>query len=365
MSTHHFHAHGGTPERDIERLGIKTGPVLDFSVNISPLGPPEKIINAWRELAPEIRFYPSIEGDGIVRFYQERFGLPQESILAGNGSTELIYLVPRALDLKRVTIIVPSFHDYTRASELAAAKIVPLSLSADNYFEPLDLEIIGQILEQSDALFLGNPNNPTGTTYSAEMLLQIADNFTEKWILVDEAFVQFMDDYRSATLMTNERLRPNILVFHSLTKFYAIPGLRLGCVISLPDTIARLRPFKEPWTVNRIAEKVAVLLIDCREYDETLRQLIQYERTSVHTRIKGINGIQTFIPSANFFLAKWTATNNLDDLLKSLLSEGLYVRDCRNFPGLEANYFRFAIRCPKDNDRLLSALKKCTRKYYV
>jgi len=363
MNKHHFHRHGGMPESDFKRLGLKTSPVLDFSVNISPLGPPEKIIKAWNELASEMAMYPSIDGKGIVHFYQERFGLPQESIIAGNGSTELIYLVPRALNLKRVAVVVPSFHDYIRASQLARAKIIPLRLTAETGFGPLDFERLSNGLLRSDALFLGNPNNPTGTTFSVDTLLQLAEDFPDKWILVDEAFIQFLDQYQEVTLITKKRLRPNILVFHSLTKFYALPGLRLGCVVGHPKAISPLRHFKEPWTVNRIAEKVAVRLIDCRNYDNKLRELIRGERMRVYTRIQKINGVQTSNPLANFFLAQWSATTDLDDLLRSLLSKGLYVRDCRNFPGLEANYFRFAVRGPKDNDHLLSAIEKCAQKY--
>ena len=363
MNKHYVHQHGGMPEIDVARLGIKAGLLLDFSVNISPLGPPKEILSAWKKLAPEIEIYPNIEGDGIIRFYQERFGLSRESILAGNGSTELIYLVPRALNLKSIAVVVPSYHDYTRASQLVAAETIPLRLTEENGFRPLDCESLSNGLVRCDALFLGNPNNPTGTVFPVDTVLQLAENFPNKWILVDEAFIQFLDQYQKVSLIRKERIRSNILVFHSLTKFYALPGLRLGCVIGHPETISLLRHFKEPWTVNRIAEKVAILLIDCQGYDEELRQLIRGERVRMYDRIQRINGVRTFLPSANFFLAQWTATPDLDDLLKGLLFEGLYVRDCRNFTGLGANYFRFSVRCSKDNDRLLSSLEKSSKKY--
>ena len=146
-----------------------------------------------------------------------------------------------------------------------------------------------------------------------------------------------------------------------MTKFYALAGLRLGAVIGHPKTIAQLQAFKEPWTINIVAEKLASVLLRCLEYEETTRELISSERQRLHSLLRTIPGIRVFNPTANFFLAQWTSTENLDDLLFALLLKGLYVRDCRNFEGLEQNYFRFAIRTPPENDHLCDALVDITK----
>ena len=353
------HVHGGDPELEFQRLGLAPREVLDFSVNVSPLGVPLEVQSIWNQLCREVSRYPSVDGRGIVRYYQERFGLDPEQVLAGNGSTELIYLAPRALALEKVAVISPSFHDYSRASHAAGARLAALDLRAENCFAPPQAAALEEALAGADGLFLGNPNNPTGTVFPRKLLLDLAAAFPNKWLLVDEAFVQFLDQPESVTLITQQTPAPNILVFHSLTKFFALPGLRLGAAVGHPDAIARFRPIKEPWSVNRIAEKVALQLIGCADYERRLTQLISGERPRVFDQLRILAGIEPFPPSANFVLCRWVWTSELNNLLHCLLGAGVYVRDCRNFPGLEDNFFRMAIRGPEENDRLLSLLRTC------
>jgi threonine-phosphate decarboxylase len=357
------HIHGGDPERELKRFGIDAREILDFSVNVSPLGVPPEIKAVWNELWKEIESYPTVDGEGVVHYYQERFALDPAKVLAGNGSTEFIYLAPRALALQKVVVINPSFHDYTRACLAAGAELIPVELEPAAGFAPPDMAVLEKALARGDGLFLGNPNNPTGTVFPRQTLLDLATTFPTKWLLVDEAFVQFLDQPDSVSLVKEEPQPANILIFHSLTKFYALPGLRLGAVVGHPDTISRLRPLKEPWSVNRVAEKVALKLIGCADYEEDLTQLIRQERPRVFGRIREISGFQAFEPAANFLLARWTLTNNLDDFLSFMLRSGIHFRDCRNFPGLEDNFFRMAIRQPGENDRVLSLMRSCSDHY--
>jgi threonine-phosphate decarboxylase len=359
MAREREHIHGGDPEREMQRLGLAPRPVLDFSVNLSPLGVPEEIKSIWNDLSGEIESYPTVDGRGVVRYYERRFGLDPAQILAGNGSTESIYLAPRALGLRKVVVINPSFHDYTRASQVAGAELVPLELEASAGFAAPDISVLKKALARGDGLFVGNPNNPTSTVFPRELLLELAENFPSKWLLVDEAFVQFLDQPDTISLIKQEPPLANILVFHSLTKFFALPGLRLGGVVGHPDSISRLRHLKEPWSVNRIAEKVALKLIDCGDYEKELANLIRQERPRVFNTLKRIAGFQPFEPAANFLLARWTLTDELDDFLHFMMRSGIHLRDCRNFPGLEDNYFRMAIRSPGENDRVLSLMQDC------
>jgi threonine-phosphate decarboxylase len=361
--THHEHIHGGDPERELKRLGIATREVLDFSVNVSPLSVPTEVKSIWNELVDEIDRYPSVDGQGVLRYYQEKFRLNPEQVLAGNGSTEFIYLTPRALDLQKVAVINPSFHDYTRASLAAGAEPISVQLGIEQGFAPPDFTVLEQALSRTDAIFLGNPNNPTGTVFPRQLLLDLATAFPEKWLLVDEAFVQFLSQPGKISLIGQTPPPRNILVFHSLTKFFALPGLRLGAVIGHPDAISRIRPLKEPWSVNRVAEKVALQLISCVEYEKQLSQLIRQERSKVFSRLQDLNGFQAFEPSANFVLVRWTQTDDLDDLLRFLLKSGIHLRDCRNFPGLQDDFFRMAIRRPEENDRVLSVMQRCAEYY--
>ena len=353
------HIHGGNPERELKRLGLAPRQVLDFSVNVSPLGVPQEIRAIWNDLFREIERYPTVDGRGVVHYYETRFGLDPAQILPGNGSTESIYLVPRGLGLRKVVVINPSFHDYTRASLVAGAELIPVELKVADGFAPPDMSVLEEALASSDGLFVGNPNNPTGTVFPRQLLLDLAATFPTKWLLVDEAFVQFLDQPHAISLINEQPATGNILIFHSLTKFFALPGLRLGAVVGHPDIISRLRQLKEPWSVNRIAEKVALKLIDCADYEEKLANLIRRERPRVYSRLKNIAGFQPFEPAANFLLTRWTQTDELDDFLLFMMGSGIHLRDCRNFPGLEDNFFRMAIRRPEENDRVLSLMQSC------
>ena len=349
------HRHGGDPEADFHRFGLPEKPVKDFSVNLNPLGPPGIILDQWMDLFGAVEGYPSVEGVGVAGYYKKRFGIPGENVLAANGSTEMIYLIPRVLRFKKVAIVTPSFHDYERASLAAGAEVSTVPLSMANDFELPALTKIAEILRHNDAVWIGRPNNPTGGLFLKEHILELAEMFPEKWFIVDEAFIQFVEDWEEKTLLKGNCL-PNILVLHSLTKFYALAGLRIGALIGDKELIARLRKNKEPWTVNGIADRVAPLLSDCEGYEQQTMSLVSRERVRIYRQLYKLTRVRPFPSTVNFFLCQWKGSEDLDDLIRHLLENGIYIRDCRNFTGLERGFFRFGIRSVEDNDRLLGLL---------
>ena len=345
--------HGGTPRLDMIRLGVPVGPVLDFSVNLNPLGPPAIIKEKWGELFEEIEQYPSVEGDGVARYYQTISGIFPNNFLAGNGSTELIYLIPRVLKFKRVAVLTPSFHDYERASLLEGAKVVKCPLFPhDDFAFPTEDRLI-EVLQNVDALWIARPNNPTGNLFPRKLVLELVRMFPDKWFIIDEAFIQFLDDWKKNSFLA-QGPKTNLLVLNSLTKFYAVAGLRLGGLMGSRKVISRLKKAKEPWTINGIADRVASLLIQCADYDDETRLVVREESKRVFMGLKDLDGVIPFSTSANFILCQWVRTGDLDDLLGYLLSNGSYMRDCRNFPGLEENFFRMGLKTAEDNDRFLS-----------
>ncbi|MBW1806049.1 MAG: aminotransferase class I/II-fold pyridoxal phosphate-dependent enzyme, partial [Deltaproteobacteria bacterium] len=225
MENNEEYKHGGSPLKDLMRFGFDVRDVLDFSVNLNPLGPPELIKHRWMELLKSIQEYPSIEGDGISLYYRKKFRIPSRNFLSGNGSTEMIYLLPRVLRFRQVAVITPSYHDYERASLLAGAKVVRYPLNKDEDFSSPDVDEMVEAVKDVDALWVGRPNNPTGSIFPKKIILELAVRFPDKYFLVDEAFIQFVDDRQKESLL-NEQPMPNILVVHSLTKFYALAGLR-------------------------------------------------------------------------------------------------------------------------------------------
>lgn len=338
------HVHGGEP----------TGELLDFSVNITPLPLP---------LAPltldpgECVRYPSIDGAAVRGFYAERFGLDPATVLPVSGAVEGIYLLPRALAFRRVLLCTPSFFEYERACRIAGAEIVSLPLSERDGFAFPPVDKIAGMLEGVDALFIGNPNNPTGTFMQPERLLELAERFPDQWFIVDEAFIQYAEGFPLNSLMERVVEAGNVIVIHSLTKFYALPALRLGAVIAHPAVVERLLGFKEPWTVNMVAEMAAGQLAGCRAWEDEVQSMIHSERLRLRREIAALPRLLLYGGAANFFLARWLG-GPLDELTGHFAARGIHVRDCRNFTGLAGEWFRFAIRTPDENSRLLSLLQE-------
>ncbi|MFO7783253.1 MAG: threonine-phosphate decarboxylase CobD [Thermodesulfobacteriota bacterium] len=360
MKQHLTHQHGGLPERDFARLSVEPRRVIDFSVNLNPLGCPDIVQSHWGELVEGIDRYPSLDGHGIVHYLRERLGVAADQALGGNGSTELIYLIPRALGLRRVAIVTPSYHDYYRASVLAGAGIACIPLTPETGFQPLSEERLATALEDADALWLGNPNNPTGTFFPRETLSGLAANHPGKWFIVDEAFMPFLKDWKTESMAMRPVL-PNVLTIHSLTKFYGLAGLRLGGVTGSTEVIERLREIKEPWTVNSVSESVAPLLLECGDYERETLDLVVRERKRLFQALLEVEGLAVFPSRANFLLCRWDKGPDLDSLIRGLLGLGIYVRDCTNFPGLEKGYFRVAVRSFEDNARLVEGLSALSR----
>jgi len=349
MNSLFYHKHGGAA------INSSTE-VLDFSVNISPISPPIGSLSL-NDFA--LQAYPTIDGKGIKDFYKARLGLDGQIVLPLNGAIEGIYLLPRALMLRHIVVLSPSFYEYERAAKIAGAEVSFVPLTADNGFQLPGIEQLAEALLDADAFVVANPNNPTGTEVPPEMIMALASRFPDKWFILDEAFIQFTPEFPHNSLMQRVMALKNVVVLHSLTKFYALPGLRLGAVIAHPDVVGRLLSYKEPWTVNAIAESVAPLLLNCGSYEDELRDMIFSERERIIAVVSDIEGFHLAGGAANFFLAQWKGGCSLDVMMARLAERQLYVRDCRNFSGLEENYFRFAIRRPVENDRLLDALRNC------
>ncbi len=330
--------------------------MLDFSVSISPLHPFDAAPGIGTE---SIRTYPSIDGSGIREFYCRRYGLEKDTVLALNGAIEGIYLLPRAIPLRRMLLFAPSFHDYMRAARITGVETGFVRLDVSTGFAFPAYEELAEILSGYDALFACTPNNPTGTLLSPELIMALASRFQEKWFFVDEAFLQFLPGFEELTLMKHVGAFRNIVVVHSLTKFYSMPGLRLGALVGHPDTIRKLYDFKEPWTVNAIAENAARELAGCTAYEESLYLLIADERKRITDAFYPMKSMRIAGGSANFFLVQWFGKGSFDSLLVSLQGKGIIVRDCRNFDGLEGNYFRFSVRTTEENRILLDALRIC------
>jgi len=347
--------HGGNLLKIALSSGKPVGEILDFSANINPLGPPEGFRPLISARTGDLVHYPDPECTDLVRAFSVRYGVSLEEILMGNGSTELLFMLPQLLGKERALIPCPAYADYARAAELAGLAVKLLPLREEAGFAP-DLAAIEALLRGDEILFLGRPNNPTGQMIPAAALRELAARHPETAFVIDEAFADFAPE--AETLIASGRPE-NIIILKSLTKFYAMPGLRLGGVVATPERIRRLRDRMPPWSVNTLAQAVgAAALRDTAYAEETLR-FVRDRREELFAELRTLPGLTVYPGAANFLLIR-SDRGDLDapEIARRLLADGIAIRVCDNFAGLDRRFFRVAVRTVAENDRLLHFLRK-------
>lgn len=355
--------HGGDPGSYARARGLKERDVIDFSVNLNPLGPPKVVQEMWQDLINYVSAYPSMGGAGIQKYYEQKFGIPRDMVVAGNGSTELIYMIPRVLRPQSALIFEPSYSDYKRACFLAGIRVMTYGLDPITNFDYPSVSVLEGLLSKVDSVWFGRPNNPTGQNISKTELNYLAKKYPEKLFILDESFIQFLEYWFPESFIV-PNLPQNIVVIQSLTKFYSLAGIRMGAAIAHRYICETLQRYKEPWTVNILADRLAPALADQGDYEEETRRFVKEERQRILSRITQKNSWEVYDTEANFFLLKWKGKKTLDELLDSLYESGIYVRDARNFVGLEDNYIRIGLRSSNANDLLLEKLDSLAGEEY-
>jgi len=346
--------HGGNLSKLAEIAGCPAEDVLDFSANINPLGPPQWLGSVINSKISSLVHYPDPDCRSLVKALSNQYKIREEEILVGNGSTELFYLLPRVLPVSSALIPVPSYSDYIRAPQQAGLPVEVIPLEESRGFE-LDLSAVKIRLKGNEVVVIGLPNNPTGLVFDADSLRFLAGQHPSTFFMVDEAFIDFIEGADS--LISH---RPaNVIVLRSLTKFYAIPGLRLGWAVADSVIVERVRGIAPPWSVNSIAQAVGgALLLQDNKYAGHTRSLVQEEREFILSGLRSFAGLTVFPGKANFLLARIDHGElKAKTLARRMLKEGIAIRVCDNFPGLDDRYFRLAVRTREENRRLLGALQ--------
>jgi len=340
--------HGG------HHSNLPPGDLLDFSANINPFGPSPRIWPAMQ--AVDIARHPDPRATPLRHALAAHNGIDPTALLVGNGAADLIYQLATAYVRPgdRVLIVAPTFGEYVAAAAMMGAEVISHRLrhAPEGFY--LDIERLVHDVQrhQPRLLFLCSPNNPTGTYYLQSAIEELLDAAPHTLLVLDEAFVNFVaEHYRWQA--TDLLERPNLLVLRSMTKDYALTGLRVGYAMAAPPIIAALEKVQPPWAVNALAQAAALAALEdeVHLYD-TLAQLAQAS-TTLRTAFVGA-GFAPLPSAVHFFLlpvesaAAWKAT---------LLERRILVRDCTSF-GLP-RYIRIATRSVSDNSRLLDALAAC------
>lgn len=351
--------HGG----NIYEEAAPFGTWLDFSANINPLGLPDSVRKAILEHLEGIVHYPEPDAPKLKNAISEHYGIPVERLILGNGASELFYLFFYTIRPKRVLIPVPSFGEYERSAIASDANPVFFPLQPDKDFS-IDLDELKHQLAGVDCLILGNPNNPTGKLISGEQMEEIAALCDELrcWLLVDESFLDFRQDWKSLTVRQLVDKYERLFVVQSMTKFYAIPGLRLGFGVAPPKLRESIERGKDVWNVNLLAQYAGLAALSDKDYASKSRFLLEEEQTFLIDALKQSKAIQALMPTVNFMLLKCDSPDLANKILKGMKSRGILLRSCGNYRGLESGeYLRMAIRSRNENLRLLKALKEIMR----
>jgi threonine-phosphate decarboxylase len=351
--------HGGNVDAWARCAGVKVGELLDFSASINPLGPPSSARAAFVESYAEILRYPDPYGDKLKEALAERHGLSPAEVLIGNGSTQLIYILCAALRPRNALIVGPAFSEYANALTLIGAKIASFNLSPDNGFQFSTRRLSAAWDKDCDIVFLATPNSVTGQMIpkvEIEKVARIA--LARKTIVViDEAFVDFVETESIKVLV---RRNPHLIVLRSLTKYYALPGLRLGYLLGDTGKVAELAAYQEPWSINGPALNVALASLKDSSFATKTERWLERERKFLLERLTALEGLHPLASKTNFLLVKIERSHGDALQLRSfLLQRSILIRACDTF-GLGVNYFRIAIKRRKDNQRLLAALAEWT-----
>jgi threonine-phosphate decarboxylase len=350
-------AHGGDVYHLARTLGVNIGDLLDFSANINPLGFPPGLTGAVQEAMREIVHYPDRRSLKLRAALAAYHHLTPEAILVGNGSTELIYLVARALRPRRGLIVTPAFSEYEHALDLAR---VPAAFHPTEESHNFTLHKVPE-LQAGDLIFLAHPASPSGARLDPELFLRVvaAVESAGAYLLLDEAFVDFVEE---ASFKIHLSRFPRLLVLRSFTKFFGIPGMRLGYLLGAPELVAHLSGEQEPWSVNTMAQAMGVACLAEREYISQTRTLIKREREFLLDRLAALPGLTSFPSVVNYLLVKLTRPGMTAAALREqMLAHRIVIRDAGNFRGLDKRFFRIAVRGRKENERLLQALEECLR----
>ena len=380
--------HGGNIYKVFREKNIKE--ILDYSSNINPYGIPESLKSRIIENLEILERYPDPDYVELREKLANLNNVNLSDIILGNGATEIIFLFMKVINPKKILIVSPTFGEYERAVKAVGTSrnSIDLSCSDDNknienkeieieYFELKESDdfklnignLKNQLEKKYDLLIICNPNNPTGKFLKlaqTEEILKECNKYDTK-LFIDEAFIEFLADGMKESIINTEENKKNLFVTRAFTKFFAIPGLRLGYGMYFDKELEqKISEKKEPWSVNNIAELAGLTVLDDTEYIEKTLKWITKEKIYMYEKLNEISGIKVYETEVNFITGKideklFSEGLNVKILREKMLEQGILIRDASNFNFLDERFFRLAIKDRASNDRVIKVLKEIFR----
>lgn len=349
--------HGGNIDQTARRIGCQPHEIIDMSSNINPLGTMPGLLDYLQRNIDCVSVLPEADAETVQQAFAQRYDLDPQAVLAGNGVTQFIYALPLVLATQHALIVGPTYADYADACQMHAVPREFCHTQKADQFHFNTTRIRGY-LPRADTVFICNPNNPTGALLPKSELLDLCRDFPNTRFIIDESYLPFVlhGDRQS---MQNVNLA-NVIVFTSMSKIFAAPGLRIGFMIASPRIIQEFKKYWPPWCVNSLAQKAIIWLM--RHQDKTERfidqtvQFIQAEKECFLALLNGDNGVRLFPSSTGFMLAHINGDQTAADINAMLLQRKILIRNCENFQGLSHRYFRVALKDPSVNRALAEML---------
>ena len=380
--------HGGNIYKVFREKNLKE--ILDYSSNINPYGIPESLKSRIIENLEILERYPDPDYVELREKLAYLNKVDMSDIVLGNGATEIIFLFMKVINPKKILIVSPTFGEYERAVKAVGTSrnSIDLSCSDDNknienkeieieYFELKESDdfnlnignLKNELEKKYDLLIICNPNNPTGKFLKlaqTEEILKECNKYDTK-LFIDEAFIEFLADGMKESIINTEENKKNLFVTRAFTKFFAIPGLRLGYGMYFDKELEKkISEKKEPWSVNNIAEMAGLTVLDDTEYIEKTLKWIVEEKIYMYEKLNEISGIKVYETEVNFITGKideklFSEGLNVKVLREKMLEQGILIRDASNFKFLDERFFRLAIKDRESNKRVIEVLKEIFR----
>ncbi len=356
--------HGG----DIYRTKVN----IDFSVNINPLGMPYMARDAAIRGVELSSTYPDWSQEALRTAVAEHFDIRSDSLIFGNGATDLIYRLMRVLEAKETVVMAPSFAEYKRAAEMAGSRVTEIILPEKDDFNLTETglkELLRRIdtLAAGSVLFLCNPNNPDGGVLKKEVTSRILSVCERQgvWLVMDECFLPFIASDGELSLLDKVRDGgyQHLIVLRAFTKIYGMPGLRLGYIASANVSfLDSVRNSMTPWEINIPAEMAGISAIKDKRFIEDTRRIVISERDFLGSELEKLSFVErVYNPDsqANFILFK--VRKGTPDLKKELLKSGILIRSCSDYTGLDDSFYRMCVRLRGDNEKFIAELSKMNK----
>lgn len=339
------YAHGGD---------IYTYNLLDFSINVNPLGPADAVVEAAARSLQRIGEYPDSQSRELRNALAEKKGLAAEQFVIGNGAADLLFSLVLAEKPQKAMIVIPAFSEYEQALKTVGCEILYHEVKKENNFR-LGTDLTEKITSELDFLFLCSPSNPAGQAVEKEFLIKIAEKCEKERVrlVLDECFVQFLTSGEEASMQLETGRFRYLFVLQAFTKIYAVPGIRLGYGISSDKALLeRMETVRQPWSVSTPAQAAGLSALKEDHREEQTRQLVKSERERMEKELENLR--IEYIPSEANFLLFNSEINWFEELKK----QGNPDPGLCKLPGTREWLVRLAVRLPEENDRLLECMKQ-------